>query len=267
MSNLNLLQPYLGGSAPPCTLWKKERRQLFMDKGRENERTNEEGQNFQKRNFLRGKLRKISMRRGRGRERGRTSLRSIRVREGERSCRPALLTALAILAYHGCQMAIAKFLDCMFLALRAWRTMVPLRLKIWSLGKGIKFCHLAALLLTYLTCTPPHSPLRILDMESNTITQKEGRKMLQLKDELMHERENTFNLHCKIKWPWEAFSPFPQWLGRPQFPRCLWRTLRALSLQSKFWSHQLHSPGTTTGCISRIIHRNAANLEEKSAWF
>ena len=58
--------------------------------------------------------------------------------------------------------------------------------------------------------------------------------MLQLKDELMHERENTFNLPCKIKWPWEAFSPFPQWLDRPQFPRCLWRTLRALSLQSKF---------------------------------
>ena len=28
---------------------------------------------------------------------------------------------------HGCQMAIAKFLDCICLALRAWRTMAPLR--------------------------------------------------------------------------------------------------------------------------------------------
>ena len=36
---------------------------------------------------------------------------------------------------HGCQMAIAKFLNCMCLALRAWRTMAPLHYaaKFWSL--------------------------------------------------------------------------------------------------------------------------------------
>ena len=35
--------------------------------------------------------------------------------------------------HHGCQMAIAVFLDCIHFALWAWRTMAPLHCKIWSL--------------------------------------------------------------------------------------------------------------------------------------
>ena len=35
---------------------------------------------------------------------------------------------------HGCQMAIASFWDCRFLALGAWRTFAMLRCKIWHLA-------------------------------------------------------------------------------------------------------------------------------------
>ena len=58
--------------------------------------------------------------------------------------------------FHCCQMAIARFLDCMCFALWALRTLAPLRYAtkfdpFLSLdcarveGEGIKFCHLATL--------------------------------------------------------------------------------------------------------------------------
>ena len=56
--------------------------------------------------------------------------------------------------HHSCQMAIASYLDRMCLALRAWRTMAPLRcahaLHPGAIqGKeGIKFCHLVTLFLS-----------------------------------------------------------------------------------------------------------------------